>query len=711
LVTVKFNTSRIQKLVLIIQILVLGLLGLGFVGLSIPLLKELIFTIYILFVPGILFLSLLKLNKLNNIEKILFSVGISISLMMLGGFLINLIFPLCGISKPLSAQNLNILIISLVIILFFLSLKWGKLTFNLNLEGISLNPLLFLFLMPFLAIIGTYNMNLYSNNIILILLIILLSLIPIFIAYNKFIPKKLYPLTILSVSIALLFHASLISNHLWGWDIQSEFYLANLTIKNSFWNVYISNASNDSLSVTILAPIISIFSGINLTWVFKIIYPLIFSLVPLALFTIFKNQIDDKKAVMACFIFMFFFIFYTEMLQLGKQEIAEFFLALILILLVNKVQNIKMSILLIIFSSSLIVSHYGTSYIYIMILLIAVPIFYILKYLLLKFNFHSLKSINKKFESGFVNFSYITFFIVLCIAWYMSFPGYNAFEHVVHIGNHIFDNMIALADPQSAQGMAVALEKTSFTRTIIKYLNLFVQFFIAVGLLKISYEELRGRVTNFNLKYIFLAIASFVVAVFGVVIPYFGSAINVSRLYQITLIFLAPFSIVGALTFFKIFYRLPLLKKIKNFDMKILAIFLTIFLLFNTGLVTEFTNEEPYSITLSNLNYPLFNEEEFEGAKWLMGIDDDNKTIYADNYRILLFNEFSLNGAHDISIYNNQLNDESYLFFGSLNIKEDKIISYNSSGVSHTMIYKNLSSYTAYKNEIYSNGGAETYIN
>lgn len=700
MVILKFNNSRIRNLVLITQILVLGLLGLEFTGLDIPIFKQIIFSIYLLFVPGILFLSLLKLEDLNDTEKILFSVGLSISILILIGFVINFIFPLLGISKPLSELNLNILIISLVLTLFVLSLKWGKVTFNLNINKSFLNPLLFLLLMPLLAVIGTYSMNFYNINIILVLLIFLLALVPLFIAKDK-LPKKLYPITILSVSIALLLHASLISNYLWGWDIQSEFYLANLTIKNSFWNIYISHMSNDSLSVTMLAPIISIFTNIKLTWVFKIVYPLIFSLVPLALFNIFKNQISAKKAVMACLVFIFFFAFYMDMLQLGKQEIAEFFLVLILILLLDNTKNIKKTILLLIFSLSLVISHYGTSYIYILILFISLSIFYVVKV-----NLHSLRNINKKFECEFINLNYIVFFIVLCIAWYMSFPGYNAFEHIVLIGNHILSNILMLADPQSAQGIAVTLEKTSFTRSVIKYLNLIIQFFIGVGVLKVCYRELKGHPTTFSLKYIFLAISSFIVAIFGVVIPFFGSAINVSRLYQITLIFLAPFSISGALTFFKIFKKIPRLKRIKNFDMKLLAIFLTIFLLFNTGLITEFTNEEPYSFSLNNLDYPLFNEKEFKGAEWLVGVNE-NKTIYADENRKLLFAEFKLGGAKDIST-NEKL--DGYIFWGSLNIKEDKITIRKTIGVTHNIIYKNSTIYSSNKDEIYDNGGSRVYI-
>ena len=140
---------------------------------------------------------------------------------MFFGMLIDLVYPLVGIQKPIS---LIPLMVTLTIITAFLSVlsylrdKTFHNSVSLDLSGLT-HPLLFLILLPFLAIFGTYTMNYYQNNTVLMIMFILIAFVPILVAFDKFIPKKLYPLAIFSISISLLFSTSLISSYLTGWDI------------------------------------------------------------------------------------------------------------------------------------------------------------------------------------------------------------------------------------------------------------------------------------------------------------------------------------------------------------------------------------------------------------------------------------------------------------------------------------------------------------
>ena len=77
---------------------------------------------------------------------------------------------------------------------------------------------------------------------------------------------------------------------------------AESVIKNSFWNLTIYSDINAMLSIVILAPTLSLIGNLNITWVFKIIYPFLFSLVPVGLYHIFNDQIKNEKiSFLACF--------------------------------------------------------------------------------------------------------------------------------------------------------------------------------------------------------------------------------------------------------------------------------------------------------------------------------------------------------------------------------------------------------------------------
>ena len=370
-----WEIKKFLKVVLAIQLAVWGVIGLDVIGLQIPILRQLICFIYLTFIPGIIILRILKLHKLGNIETMLYTVGLSIATLMFTGLFMNTVYPFFGISEPISITPLIFTISVIVFVLCILSYVRDK-DFSdpsfIDIGEVLSPPALFLCLIPFLSIFGTYFMNFYQNNILLMLLILVIVLIAVLIGFDKFIPKNLYPLAVFVIAISLLFHAALISMYIWGWDIHIELYLTNLVKMNGIWDSTMPCTYNAMLSIVMVAPIYSNISNMEITWVFKIIYPLLFSLIPLGLYRVFQKQTNDKIAFLSCFFFMSGYIFYTEILALARQQIAELFLVLLILLMVDKNMNkIKRSFLFIVFGISLTVSHYGLSYIYMFCLISA----------------------------------------------------------------------------------------------------------------------------------------------------------------------------------------------------------------------------------------------------------------------------------------------------------------------------------------------------
>ena len=229
---------------------------------------------------------------------------------------------------------------------------------------------MFLFLIPFLAIFGTYMMNYYGNNSILIIMYFLIALIPIMVAFDKFIPKRLYPLTVFLLSVSLLFSSSLISNYINGWDINMEYYFSNGVVTNSYWNTEIPEILNSMLSIVIVEPIFSKISGLSVVDIFKVIYPILFSFVVVGLYSVFRKQTTRKISFMACFLFISVFMFFLEMPYLARQEIGELFVVLMIMVMVEKnLSKRNLTILTVFFIPALLVSHYSLDYIYMFLLL------------------------------------------------------------------------------------------------------------------------------------------------------------------------------------------------------------------------------------------------------------------------------------------------------------------------------------------------------
>lgn len=85
--------------------------------LDIPIFRQFLGFAFFTIVPGLLILYILKLNRLGLTEKLVLSVGLSISFLMFAGLAINWIYPFFGYNTPLST---NSLIISFSIILLIL---------------------------------------------------------------------------------------------------------------------------------------------------------------------------------------------------------------------------------------------------------------------------------------------------------------------------------------------------------------------------------------------------------------------------------------------------------------------------------------------------------------------------------------------------------------------------------------------------------------
>ncbi|MDH5695328.1 MAG: DUF2206 domain-containing protein, partial [Dehalococcoidia bacterium] len=226
--------------------------------------------------------------------------------------------------------------------------------------GATINPILLAALLPLLAVLGASLVNFYHNNVLLLVLIFVIAILAGLVAFNKFIPARVYPFMIAMMAIALLYQTTLISNYLVGSDIHGEYAWGKLVMEAGYWDATISSLINSCLSIVILAPVYSLLLNMDIFWLFKIIYPLIFCLVPLALFRILRLQISPRYAFLAVFFFIAMPMFFMDVAQLARQQISElFFVSVVLLMVDRKLTLIQRTVLVIIFGFGVVVSHYG----------------------------------------------------------------------------------------------------------------------------------------------------------------------------------------------------------------------------------------------------------------------------------------------------------------------------------------------------------------
>jgi len=663
------------------------------------------------FIPGIILLRLFKLRDLDLAETLILSVGSSVAFLMLIGLLINGISPMIGLSKPLSQVN-SIVITSVALLsLSFLSYMQDrdfKLCFPKKLEE---RKYLVILSIIFLSVIGTTILNSYKDPFLLLLMLILISgLILLSTSYFKSFSLEFCVLLLFAISAFLLLQKSLVSNYIYGFDIHGEYYISRLIENNSYWNPTVIKGYyadyNSMLSTTVLPVLYSNLMNLGITWIFKIIYPLIYSFVPLGVYILSKMHFGTKIAFLSTFFFIANYDYFTQPTSNAKQMIAELFYVLLLFLVLsrNKKTSGKM-LCFVILSFGLITSHYGTSYIFLFLTFFASLSMFFLR---------------KKRK---VPPTYIVLFAVMAFSWFVYVSNAVSFERILDAGNNVYRSLSEFFNPQS-RGAAVLTafgltESPTFWHTIGRGLFYVTEVLIGVGFVSLVVKR---KEIKLNPEYAMIISANMAILLMCVALPSFAGSLRMERFYGILLLVLAPLCILGGKTVIERMLR----SRERHWSLVLVLVVLIPFFLFQTGFVYEVTRDNvPSSVSLSMyrmggkpyVSFGLLHESDVLGAKWLFGhVDTERAKIYCD----LISQQFVLTSYTSYGTMNfialarlsnmfllantTKLVPGSYVYLGQHSVINGVIIRRTSvfNATELSFVFENA-------NKIYSNGACEIY--
>lgn len=717
-----WGINKFLWLVIGVQFAVIGLAYLATCGIEIPIARQAIGFVYLTFIPGIIILRILKLHELETTEIIIYSVGLSLAFTMFVGLSINTILPLVGISHPISNWPITISLFTAVLLLTIIAYirdRGYRSGIQVTWADSLLPSTLILVLLPVVSILGSLLVNIYHSNIVLMILICLIALAPIIVIFTNLLPQRLFPLAVFMISLSLLYHRSLISNYLTGWDVHLEYYFANLVNLNAVWDTSIPNSFNHTLSIVILSPVYSIICNLELTSLFKIVSPILFSLVPLGIYQICKKQINTKVAFLTTFFFMAVIPFFSVMISMIRQQVAEIFMVLLILLIIDKTAAKQAKrVIFIIFGFGLIVSHYSVAFI-IMFAIVASLLIY---FLISRFN-KQLRLTNETDWTLTTTFGVL--FVVATLSWYMyqaGSPAINAM--IIQLENVTLSMITEFINIGASEPLSMITRTGSPLHEVAKYLQIFMQFFIAIGI----FSAIRNwHKKEYDHEYVIFSLVFLILAIIAIFAPYVASSINTSRLYHITLIVLSPYCITGAI----FLYRL-LARKDRTIDIpvKVVSVLLTIFLLFTTGFIYEISNDDPSSISISqhsiinsgtaDFKVSYYNnmvpEEEIRSAIWLSQNCENRKDIriygtYSGMQRIMAITSYGmipLDRVTQLSVSDSGVAPGSYIYLRYINVVEDLGIDRESTGLrkSITIDMSVFDNVLANINKIYSNGGS-----
>ena len=676
--------------------------------LNLPVTRQIVGFIYLTFVPGTVLVWLLGLRNLDFVEFILLSLGLSIAIVMVMGLVINELSHSIGVSQPLSSIYLLAALNGFVLLGAILGFARNrKRVFGDHRPDLRACASPFAFLCAttvlVLGIVGAVSVNMSESNVILLAMLLLSATVfGVGVLSKRFVRQGFYPLLLFSLAVALLFHSSLISNYVYGSDIHTEYYTFIQTQSNAFWDssAFFSDSRfgrmNTMLSITILPTVYSNLLGLDGTWIFKLVFPFIFSFVSLGLYKTLRISFNSKTAFISVFLLMSEFTFYTEMIGLARQMIAElFFVLLFFVILTKKLNNVNRTILFAVFGIALVLSHYGMALIFLFFISLA--------WLYMHF----------KRKPGALSLTLVTFFFVAMFSWYIYTSGSATFESILSFLNNIQSSLGDFFNPASrgesvmrGLGMTGVQSYWQIPSRVFAYLT---EFFIIIGFIDLA-TRIRKKL---NLEYVILVSLAMMLLAMGIVVPAFASSLNMTRLYHILLFFLAPCFVLGCTATVKFF-----VKKKREIWVSILAlVILGPYFLFQSGFVYELTGSDVWSVPLSKYRmsklrlYSLGYVDELSvfGAQWMSkNLNTELAQVNSDsNSRYKVLSSYGMVYEGYIEVLSNTTFSSIYgvLFLSQLNmvygIITGNFFVWNSS---------ELSPFLGEMSKIYSNGGSEVYL-
>lgn len=729
-------------------------------GFEIPVLHQVTGFVFLTLVPGILLLRILKVHNINLVESAAYSVGLSLAAVMFSCAAVNFLLPLAGIAQPLTLFPLLIILSvesAMLMAIAWLrdssftpqptSFKWpSAINAALSLLGILL-----------LIILGVRISDTTGSNLALIISILLIAGVICLAALKKFITPEIYPAALFIIALGLLYQTTLMSPFLIGSDIFTEYHYYLDAAANGIWNHTLPNPVNSCLSIVMLAPAYSLLMRIDGLWVFKAVYPLIFSVAPLILFRAFKFQIGDAPAFFAVFFFMSVPTFSLEMISLCRQQVAEVFLALTILLFAEgRLSFPQKMTMLIIFSISIAVSHYSMGFITMGYFLLLIPVFLVIRSRLFLRIWRWLTSRTGGLPSPL---SYVTSFplrlliipaasyVVCLLAWYWliaSAANLYFISHVLHFQVSAVSTEVVNGTGQSASSTLTALGsrpdlikaalgldfmEATLQGKIFRILQYLTQFLLIAGCFRllISPHGLRFRGIH-----IALSVISAGMLAACIILPGFAGILNATRWYHISLITLAPFAVIGAESLFMlasfILRRKELQHPLMDFNgtvrpyLACLALVVLVpYFIFTSGVVFELTGQQdlnkvdsPYSIALSSHRLDImgvFNLRDSAAVTWIAGEGDKDTPVYADDHALKLFSLYDYPCKLMHFTFPEMPAAPSYIFFTSWNNGKDELAfaSMGKPGMrDHVRIndIPGLANVLDASNTVYVNGGA-----
>lgn len=366
------------------------------VDLEIPVLQPVSALFLLLGAPTLLLYRKAEILSDSGTVHLLYALGVSLLVLIVGGLAINVLLPAAGVDRPLQpavlATTWLLLDIGLLVwradVPVLPAVDWAAVWHRLMFAQFEWAQVLAAAAL-LLAVLGAVRLNNDAGGGVALLSLVLAAAALVALMVRPAGTLSRDARCLFLVGASLLLATSLRGWYITGHDIQAEFLAFQLTNADQRWQMSaLENAYNACLSINLLPTMLVQTTGLSGEVVFKLLIQLVFALVPVLTFLFSRRFLTRRLALVAATLTIAFPTFFTDMPYLVRQELAFFFVALLLLAATEPMtrpmsrqaqedaplptpsQRSGQLILVAVFGIGVVLSHYSTTYVMLMGLLV-----------------------------------------------------------------------------------------------------------------------------------------------------------------------------------------------------------------------------------------------------------------------------------------------------------------------------------------------------
>ncbi|WP_191965509.1 MULTISPECIES: DUF2206 domain-containing protein [Haloferax] len=537
---------------------------------------------------------------------------------------------------------------------------------------------------PIVAVAAAGAMNELGNPLLMYLFVILV-VAAVLLLPTRFVSSNLYPATVFLIALGTFLHRNLLTSGVVGADIQLQYFIAQRIIETQAWSPIASGPLMALPMVSSVPAIISIFTGLSVATVFKVVYVGVFSLVPVGIYFVGRKVFGTNEGLFGSL----FFVFYhgTFYFTPGKQLFSEVFLILLVLLFVTgRLSTSGGKVAGLLFTVGLIHSHYGSTYVLGGSLLAGFLLLTVVSLIVDDFD-HEL------------SLAYPVAVLTLGTVWY-SITTTALVESIAQIPLSIIQQVATLLqDPVVGSGASYVQQQMGVLRVLNVLVYLTLTALLGLGLVwrvGKNAADIRRDGRTIYPEYTAVAIPMFLFLAASFVII---ANLWADRVYQMVLVFLAPLAALGFHFLFVVFGSV--LKRLGSSIhprplWALFAVVLSVLLVLNSGAAFAAAGDANTSTFDSSSNDYSFTDEERAGAFWLkqhVGFSDEGAyrpgavesestvTVYTDSVTYQLFRSVMPEDYYDVRVerlrspwepeFDESRLEEGYVFIRKRSIAED----------------------------------------